>query len=89
MEDKIHWDLGYCIHKKYWRQGYGTELIQALIDFGYAKGGRKFTADIAQENVASNAVIRKLGFTVEKEGSYKKSKTDIVYPNYIYKLDLA
>ena len=54
-----------------------------MIDFGYAKGGRKFTADIAQENTASNAVIKKLGFTVEKEGSYKKSKTNIVYPNYI------
>lgn len=89
MEDEMHWDLGYCIHKKYWRQGYGTELIQAMIDFGYAKGGRKFTADIAQENTASNAVIKKLGFTVEKEGSYKKSKTNIVYPNYIYKLELA
>lgn len=57
MEDSTHWDLGYCIHKKYWRQGYATELIKALINFGYTQGGRKFTADVAQENIASNTVM--------------------------------
>lgn len=88
MEDPKHWDLGYCIHKSYWKQGFGTELIKALIDFGYTQGGRKFTADIAQQNIASNAVIKKLGFTVEKEGSFNKRGTDITYDNYIYKLDL-
>lgn len=88
MEDSTHWDLGYCIHKKYWRQGYATELIKALINFGYTKGGRKFTADVAQQNIASNAVIKKLGFTVEKEGCFNKQGTNIVYKSYIYKLNL-
>ena len=23
-EDLKYWDLGYCIHKKYWRMGYAT-----------------------------------------------------------------
>ncbi|MDO7205790.1 GNAT family N-acetyltransferase [Paraclostridium bifermentans] len=32
-KDKTHWDLGYAIHKKYWRQGYATEMIKALCDF--------------------------------------------------------
>ena len=88
MEDSTHWDLGYCIHKKYWRQGYATELIKALINFGYTQGGRKFTADVAQENIASNTVIKKLGFTVEKEGCFNKQGTDIIYKSYIYKLNL-
>ena len=61
---------------------------EILIDFGYAKGGRKFTADIAQENIASNAVIKKLGFTIEKEGCFNKQGTNITYDNYTYKLDL-
>lgn len=87
-EDKKHWDLGYCIHKKYWHQGYGTEMIKALIDFCYANGGRKITADVAQLNAGSNALVRKLGFYVEKEGSFKKHGTDIVYDNYTYRLDL-
>lgn len=88
MEDIEHWDLGYCIHKKYWRQGYATEMIKALISFGYAKGGRRFTADVAQENIASNAVIKKLGFTIQKEGSFKKQGTNIIYNNYTYELNL-
>lgn len=87
-EDKKHWDLGYCIHKKYWRQGYATEMIKALIDFCYANGGRKITADVAQLNAGSNAVLRKLGFRIEKEGTFKKHGTDIVYHNYTYRLDL-
>lgn len=87
-EDRKHWDLGYCIHKKYWRQGYGTEMIKALIDFCYENGGRKITADVAQLNDGSNALVRKLGFHVEKEGSFKKYGTDIVYDNYTYRLDL-
>lgn len=87
-DDKIHWDLGYAIHKKYWRQGYATEMIKALIDFSYEKGGRKITADVAQQNPGSNAVLRKLGFYVEREGTFKKSGTDIVYDEYTYRLDL-
>ena len=87
-EDEVRWDLGYAIHKKYWWQGYATEMIKALIDFAYAKGGRKITADVAQENPGSNAVLRKLGFQVEKEGTFKKSGTDIVYDEYTYKIEL-
>lgn len=30
-EDQKHWDLGYCVHKKYWRQGYATEMILYMI----------------------------------------------------------
>ena len=58
MEDPKHWDLGYCVHKNYWRQGYTTEMIKALMAFGYQKGARKFTADVAQENQASNGVLK-------------------------------
>ena len=87
-DDNKHWDLGYCVHKKYWRQGYATEMIKALINFGYLNGGRKITADVAQENAGSNAVLKKLGFYVEKEGSFKKRETDIVYDEYTYRLDL-
>ncbi|GAA0783093.1 GNAT family N-acetyltransferase [Hathewaya limosa] len=87
-DDKKHWDLGYAIHKKYWRQGYATEMIKALIDFCYINGGRKITASVAKQNPGSNAVLRKLNFYIEKEGSFKKHGTDIIYDNYTYRLDL-
>jgi ribosomal-protein-alanine N-acetyltransferase len=88
MKDPSHLDLGYCVHKKYWRQGYATEMIKALINFGYNNGGRIFTAAVAKENDGSNGVLGKLGFFVEKEGSFKKQGTDIVYDEYTYRLDL-
>ncbi len=87
-EDQKHWDLGYCVHKKYWRQGYATEMIKALIDFSYINGGRKITAEVAQQNPGSNAVLRKLDFYIEKEGTFKKRGTDIIYDEYTYRLNL-
>ncbi|MBB6631838.1 GNAT family N-acetyltransferase [Clostridium algidicarnis] len=87
-EDQEHWDIGYSVHKKYWRKGYATEMIRALIDFCYINGGRKITADVAQQNSGSNAVLRKVNFHIEKEGTFKKSGTDIIYDDYTYKLDL-
>lgn len=87
-EDQTCWDLGYCVHQTYWRQGYATEMILALIDFGRRNGGRTFTASVAKENAASNAVLTKLGFHVEREDSFRKRGTDIVYPEYVYKLEL-
>lgn len=87
-EDKKHWDLGYAIHKNYWRQGYATEMITALIDFCYINGGNKITAPVARENIGSNAVLKKLNFYIEKEGTFKKCGTDIIYDEYTYRLDL-
>jgi ribosomal-protein-alanine N-acetyltransferase len=87
-EEQKHWDLGYSVHKNYWRQGYATEMIQALIDFCYLNGGRKITAAVAQQNPGSNAVLRKLGFYVEKEGTFNKCGTTIIYDEYTYRLDL-
>jgi len=86
--DLKHWDLGYCVHKKYWRQGYATEMIRAIIEFGYRSGVRKFTASVAQENVSSNAVLKKLDFAIEKKGTFKKRNTDIEYNEFTYRLDL-
>lgn len=87
-KDKKHWDLGYAIHKNYWCQGYATEMIKALCSFCVENGAEYITADVAKLNNSSNAVLRKLGFRIEKEGSFKKSGTDVVYENYTYRLDL-
>lgn len=88
VEDNDHWDIAYAIHKDFWQQGYGAEMIQGLVEWCHENGGRKITAAVAKENEGSNAVLRKLGFFVEKEGSFKKSCTDIVYEENIYRLDL-
>lgn len=87
-EDKKHWDLGYAIHKNFWKQGYATEMIKELCNFCMENGSKYITADVAKLNEGSNAVLRKLGFKIEKEGTFKKSGTDIIYEEYTYRLDL-
>lgn len=88
QKDSKQYDLGYSVHRKFWRQGYATEMIKALINFGYSNGVRVFTAKVAQDNVASNAVLKKLGFYVIEEGCFKKQGTDIVYKDFTYRLDM-
>lgn len=85
-KDLHTWDIGYTIHKKYWRQGYATEMLTTLIDFCKQNGARAITADVAKENPGSNAVMKKLGFKVIKEGAFKKSGTDLVFEEYTYQL---
>lgn len=87
-EDKKHWNLGYAIHKEFWRQGYATEMIKSLCDFCIENGGKYITANVAKLNNGSNAVLKKLGFKIEKEGSFKKSGTNIIYESYTYRLDV-
>lgn len=88
-EDCACWDLGYCIHLDHWRKGYATEMVARLIEEGRAHGIRAFTAAVAKGNAASNALCRKLGFRIWKDdGTFRKTGTDIVYPEYIWRLEL-
>ena len=82
------WDLGYAVHKRFWRRGYCTEMLTALMDWGRREGVRSFTAKVARDNTASCGVLRKLGFRVAGEGSFRKLETDIVYPEYTFRLDV-
>lgn len=89
MDNGKRWDFGYAVHKKYWRQGYATEILRKLIELGRKNGVRSFSANVAKENVASNAVLNKLGFRVWKDdGSFGKRGTDIVYAEYTYLFEI-
>ena len=86
--DINEYSIGYTIKKDYWGNGYAVEIVRALIDFARELGIKSITAPVAKENKASNRVMQKCGFHIERESSFKKSGTDIVYPTFIYKLKL-
>ena len=89
MNGGKRWDFGYAVHKKYWRQGYATEILHKLIELGKEKGIRSFSANVAKENTASNAVLKKLNFRIWSDtGSFRKRHTDIIYPEYTYMLEI-
>lgn len=56
-------EVGYILHPDFWRRGFGTEALRALIDYGFAdRKLDRITADVDPDNHASLAMLRKLGF---------------------------
>lgn len=82
------YDIGYCIHKDYWNQGYGTELLKTMIQWVRKQGGKKITAEVAVENTASNVLLRKLGFMIKRESAFEKYGMKISFKSYIYEFEL-
>ncbi len=66
MGDREAW-IGYCINRKYWGKGLGTEAAGALIRFGFeALNLHRIFATCDRENLASARVLEKSGMTREK-----------------------
>ncbi|KIN76458.1 RimJ/RimL family protein N-acetyltransferase [Sulfitobacter mediterraneus] len=58
-------EIGYVLHPDYWRRGIATEAVQAVIAHGFETLGlARITADVDPENLASLAMLKKLGFVV-------------------------
>lgn len=78
------YDIGYCIHKSLWKQGFGMELVNLLVNWVREQGGLAVTAEAAKENRGSCALLEKCGFTVKKEASFKKYNMDVCFDSFIY-----
>lgn len=56
--------IGYVLAKKYWRQGYATEAMQSICNLLFSTSSITIIeATTDPENIASQAVLKKLGFT--------------------------
>ncbi len=86
-EDGSEFDLAYCVHRDYWNQGFGTQIVKALVNWCWAQGAERVTAEVAVSNGASNALLRKLGFQILRESEFPKYNMGITYPSYIYALE--
>lgn len=59
-------EIGYCIGKAWWRQGYTSEALGAVIDFLIGKvGANRVEARHDPRNPNSGAVMRRCGMTYE------------------------
>lgn len=87
-EERRVYDIGYCIHKNHWRQGYASEAIARMLDWAKSRGAEKVTAEVAVENAASNALLHKFGFAVEKKAQFRKYNMDICFDSFIYAKEL-
>ncbi len=80
------YDIAYCVHKDYWRNGFATEAARGMIDYAVRQGAGKITVRVNRENAASNRVVKKLGFSVVGEISYQKRGTETTFSDYLYEL---
>jgi len=60
-------EIGYLIHRPFWRQGLAYEAARAVRDFAFERLALpRIISLIRPENVPSQAVARKIGMTVWK-----------------------
>lgn len=83
-KSKKVYDIGYCIHRSRWRQGYGSEAISLILEWLKAQDAEKVTAEAAVDNTPSNTLLRKFGFEIEKRTQFKKYHMDVHFDSYIY-----
>ena len=70
-------DVGYCIARDCWGQGYATEALRAVLDYGFAVLHFEWiSAEYLWENPASGRVM-------EKAGMHYESDKKIVHKNRV------
>lgn len=64
-----HLELGYLLDEEHWSNGYGTEICQALIQFGFEQlKVSRLTARMFTQNIASVRLAEKCGMKLREEG---------------------
>ena len=81
-------DIAYCVHKKFWRQGFATEMVDGMIGHARNQGAKKITVVISSENPGSNAIAKKFGFHVAETLIEKKRGSGREFTDYKYELEL-
>jgi Acetyltransferases, including N-acetylases of ribosomal proteins len=76
-------ELGWILHRDYWKQGYGPELGEALLELGFGELGlHRITANCDADNYGSYRVMEKIGMRREGlfiEGRAANKLTDKKY----------
>jgi ribosomal-protein-alanine N-acetyltransferase len=71
-------EIGYELHPAHWRQGYMTEVVHALVRWGFDNLNlHRIQAVCVVGNVGSARVLEKVGFTLEgvwREASFEHGR---------------
>ena len=66
-------EVAYMLAKEHWGQGLGTEVAQAILEYGFERLQLpRLICLVERENLASIKVATKIGMVFEKEGSDDK-----------------
>ena len=82
-------EVGYWLGQKYWKQGYGSEALEALLDLAFKKLKlRRIEAHVFKGNPSSGKLLEKYNFKLEgmKRKAVKSKANGKIYDSYIYGL---
>ncbi len=58
--------ISYCFGSKYWGNGYATESVEVVLEYGFKEiGYNNITTFVAKSNFRSQNVLKRLGFKCE------------------------
>ena len=75
QEDRAEAELGWVLHKAYWRRGFVTEAALAVMDFARSIGVRRIFACCDSENVASYRTMEKIGMRLVKDDGVRTNRS--------------
>jgi len=76
-------EIGYWVGKQYWGLGIATKAIQHLLAGDYFPTSEPVFAKVMAENIGSQRVLGKAGFSFYKEGVVSKSGQAISAKFYV------
>jgi [ribosomal protein S5]-alanine N-acetyltransferase len=80
-------ELGYVLGRAFWGQGFAQEALQALCQHAFQQMGvRRMEAEVNPANLASNALLQRLGFTLEGRLRQRWVAKGAAYDTNIYGL---
>lgn len=56
-------EIGYCLSRKHWNKGYMSEAASSFVAYLFKQGFAKIVIEANVDNIGSNRVIEKVGFT--------------------------
>lgn len=67
------WEVGYCIGRAWWNQGFTTEALRAVVEYWFKNTDSSWLSCChARENPASGRVMTKAGFVYDHDAEYHK-----------------
>ena len=75
QEDRREAELGWVLHKDYWRRGFVTEAARRVMDFARSIGVRRIFACCDSENLASYKTMEKLGMRLVKDDGVRTNRS--------------
>jgi ribosomal-protein-alanine N-acetyltransferase len=82
--------LDYIINPNYWSMGYGSEVLNLVVNFGLNELGLKnIIAEIDPNNIPSLTILEKYGFNLIKSIKNDLIINGVYHDTDVYKLDYS